>query len=132
MKTSINKNYPFCVWLTTIGVTPLLFLIYALRQDGFKHFAEDVSIVPLFAVVGLIFSLPTFAVYFCCFSVFVPRISSVILAKTILAVVAIIGIVITFRIIDGYIVVTMGALYSGCVIVSSALYKLLKRSAPAA
>ncbi len=85
---------------------------------------HDLSLIPVFVVFGFVFSLPVFMISLIFFNLLIHRFSSNLLIKTILCIVSIIGVFITFAIIKGSMAFTMSLIYSGSVIISSTLFKI--------
>jgi hypothetical protein len=60
----MNSNYLFKIWLSTITVTPLLFIIVTIVGISGSHLDSETAGFYLFSLLyGIIFSVPTLIVF---------------------------------------------------------------------
>src|SRR5688572_22424711 len=61
---SMNKFYPFQLWLTTLGIGPILYVLYGLLSSNQNEASEIFALYPLFLIIGLIYSIPLFLIFY--------------------------------------------------------------------
>ena len=121
MKTaSINKKYPFLLWLTSITIGAFFVEIFWYKDIG----AESLQMIALYLVFGAGLSLPVFIIFLISFWILTNRLSSGLLIKVLLDIIVIIGVFITFAVIKGSMELTTSLIYSGSVILSSTFYNI--------
>jgi hypothetical protein len=118
----MNKYYPFKHWIATvmIGPIPLMTDVIFQSQDKLIGFFQIYLYLIFF---GLIFSTPTFVIYYLTFTLFRKRISGWI-AKVLLNILALTGIFVGVKIIVGSLIDSISLSYSFAVIFSSLLIKI--------
>jgi hypothetical protein len=107
----INLNYPLLVWMSTLIVSPLLWIFYSEIKNGGDVFSFLKSL-PAFYTLGLMFSLPTFGLFALVYIYISKKTLSDIVGKVILFLVVILGITLTFYIIGGDVVEELALFYS--------------------
>jgi hypothetical protein len=114
-----SKLFPVRLWLlTTIIVGPILLCFgSALYDSTYFNKSANLGIIFLFIPFGLFFSLPTFIVVSLTHSLLSEKIATILL-KWLLICVAVIGVLVTFSLIGGYMAKTYSLFYSAAVIVS--------------
>lgn len=93
MLLHVEKYYPFRVWLLTLIGTPFFFFAWEFLVKNVEYEGREARLVLLgLPVLGLIFSLPVFLIYYLFFYILTRYLSSVFLIKSVLALVAIVGV----------------------------------------
>jgi hypothetical protein len=125
MKTDTkNTLYPIQLWLTsTVVIAPLLLIMTGLVNAKWN---VGIETVPIFIPFGLVLSLPVLLICLLIFRIIIQEVSSQLLIKVILAVVAITGVVISFLIISGSMAFMLSLIYSGSIIIASLICKINK------
>ena len=118
----INLNYPSLVWLSTLLVSPLLWIFYNEIQNA-GDWLLLLESLPAFYTMGLIFSLPTFGLFYLVYYFIQKKRLSLIIGKIILFLVVILGIVLTFYIIGGSLVEELAIFYSISAAISIIVFK---------
>lgn len=113
MRDNIRRNnyYPFLTWILTILVSPLLWIIYHGVNDG-NGLRSLFETLPAFIILGLIFSIPTLGIFLIVYNLLKEKIDSDIDLKSILMVIGVIGVFLTFILIGGSISVELAIFYS--------------------
>lgn len=127
---SIDKTYPFKHWVTSLAVGPLGLFIQDM-VSGNNNLNDAVGIYILFVGFGIAFSLPVFLLYLLLFNLLTKNVNTVLPVKTILNLIAIIGVFVTIKLIGGTMMTTTLALYySVALFVCSFFYKIKTQSSP--
>ena len=119
----MNKNYPLYNWITTIIIGPILFTVYEILFKN-ESISSMLEMIPLFILMGIIFSIPVLILNILIFNLLSKIITSKIFMKFILTVVGITGVVVTFKIIGGTLSNNLTIYYSIAIILSSIFVKL--------
>lgn len=122
----VNKKYPFFLWLTTILLAPVLYIIIQSIRSGIANGLTETETIPVFLVLGVLFSLPVFIVFYILFQSLTLKLSSGVLIKWTLNIVVIAGILTSFAILEGSMASMLSLIYISSVIISSAFYKIFK------
>jgi hypothetical protein len=97
MTPTFNKYYPYQVWLTSLILMPVLLLLH------WGHYRDGIlsafSGITLMVGIGAVLSIPAFIIYFISFKTFRNFGLHPVLTKGILCIIALLGVVITFRLI---------------------------------
>jgi len=120
----MNKSYPIKHWVTTLALGPLLPVLYGIIFTKDDQVFGDLETYPLFIMFGLLFSLPVLFIYVFTFRFLIKKIDSAILIKTILNIVVIAGVFITFQVIKGGMAMALSKAYSVAAIISSLLFRI--------
>jgi hypothetical protein len=122
-----NRLFPLQLWLlTTVVVGPILLSMgNALSDSGYFKNSANIGVTFLFIPFGLFFSFPTFAIVWLTYSLMEKRLSP-FLMKLLLMGVAIIGVIVTFSLIDGSMAKTYSLLYSASIGLSSLILRVTK------
>ena len=124
----VNKFYTLQSWLVSIIVVgPILMFLFnhSYHDDLFDIY----DLLSLSIVFGLIFSVPTFIVYHAFFKFLTKKLYPSLKIKVALNTVAIIGVFITFQIMNGSRATVGSAIYSGSIIIVSLIFKVYKTKA---
>ena len=127
MPLVINNKYPVQVWLTSMLVGSLLF-ITTIRS-------YDATLVFMTLLFNLVFSIPTLGAYLLAFHILAGIPASVVFIKLLLAMVAITGTFITFRMIGTpfpkhFWDKSFYLLYSIAILIGSFVFRLRNKKAP--
>jgi hypothetical protein len=121
---SMNKFYPFQLWLTTLGIGPILYVLYGLLSSNQNEASEIFALYPLFLIIGLIYSIPLFLIFYIFFRLFAQLIPSSLAIKAIADILLVIGVFITFKVISGSEALNLSIAYSFGIIMSSTFFKI--------
>jgi hypothetical protein len=113
----MNKNFPILTWMFTIAVGPLLFILFEIIFKNEK-IISSLEGLPVFIVIGMIMSLPTFFITMLVFKLIQRKNSSYNLTKLIHLTISITGLVITLDLISGTLQKPLTISYSIAVIIS--------------
>ena len=119
-----NNFYPIKHWLITLAIG---FLLLAFYEALFSSNIDAIGLLqtyPLFFMFGLFLSLPVLLFYFIAFKILAKTIASPLTIKGILNIAAVIGVVVTFRIIDGSLTMSLSITYSIAILFSSLFIRL--------
>ena len=120
--------YPLWLWLVTISIAPILNVIYTLYT---KHQFETISIFLIYSILcGLYFSIPVFIITYIAFLILRDLDLPHNTIKLSLAIVAIIGIIITFYFISLYLLFSYTIIYSLSVIIASCILRIKNKEIP--
>lgn len=123
----MNKLYPLKHWLATLVIGPILPALYSLVIDKSIIDLKDlIQLYPLYLILGIFFSIPLLAIYYLCFAIMEKLTTSGLLVKTILTLLTVAGIYVTFKIIKGSMVPIEICAYSGAAIICSFIFKIKK------
>lgn len=123
-------NYPFKHFLTTLLIGPFMPIFFDAKSyvEGapslIKFFESVLETYPLFLTFGLAFALPTFILYYFFYKLLIGTSIPDIGIKLLLNTEAIIGLIITFKLIDGSYAPTGTLSYAIAVVLSSFFFKL--------
>ncbi|WP_107038704.1 hypothetical protein [Brumimicrobium mesophilum] len=122
---NISKNYPFNAWSLTVCTGPLLWLIYhILFNEGFGW--VDFQYLPVFIFFGVLFSLPWLVLYVLLFKFLTKKIMSSYLTKGILSIAGVLGILITFKLINGALANEFTMFYCSSFLISTWIVNFTK------
>lgn len=126
MKPQMQWSYLFKHWFATLLIAPFLceLLIYII--PNFNNYGKLIEFYSLILIGSFFLSLPTFVIYGLVFDVMRKRMVPIILAKRVLIFISIIGILLTFLIIQGKIYGVEFA-YALTSLLSGTLFKLGKK-----
>ena len=118
--------YPMKVWLTALFlVAPFcLWLKNCIAQGDFRVSTQDLGYVVLLGITGLILSLPVYGILFLTYRLLTRKKLSTVHIRWILDTICVLGIFITFKLIDESPDLVMALCYSFSVIIASLLYKI--------
>lgn len=119
----MNMAYPLKHWLTSLVIGPLIMITYDAVTSS-KLMVDAIGVFFLFLAFGLLLSLPTFILYIFTFTTLIKKEISNLTVKIILNMLAIIGTVLTFLIIQGSMTEFLIICYSTSLIVGSLLYRV--------
>jgi hypothetical protein len=116
----VNDLYPGLLWITSIVIAPLIFVIKtgSTRMDDL-HFYFVV-----FLIFGTLYSLPVLFICIVSFNILIKNLSSPLLIKALLNLICIIGVLLTFKIISDSDEFDLRLIYSASIILSSLLYRV--------
>ena len=118
---SVNtgKAYPIVIWLVTILMGTLIWMIYVYIDYGGPQtdsFSELIGWYFVGALIGLVWSTPLFLVQFVLFHYLLYKVSSEAKLKIILNMICVTGVFLTFRVVFHEFEYAFSSLYS-CVLV---------------
>jgi len=120
MKT--NKSYPIIHWLISILIAPLL--LFVIRG---QDVTVDLSFLPYYWLFGFVLSIPVFLIYWISYERLCKKIFSATTLKLTLDGICIIGIFITFTIMNGSLEFVLSTVYSVTVVVVSLFLKIQRK-----
>ncbi len=126
MHGEAHPLYPMKVWLTALFlVAPFcLWLKNSIHYGDFRISLDDLSFVFLLGVVGSILSLPVYGILFLTFRLLTRKNVSTAHIRWILDILCVLGIFVTFKLIDETPDMVTALCYSFSVIIASLLYKI--------
>ncbi|ANE52299.1 hypothetical protein SY85_19225 [Flavisolibacter tropicus] len=121
-----NKLFPLQLWVLTIVLGPILLCIGGAVYDiGLLDNTKNLEVILLFIPFGLFFSLPTFLVV--CLAYFLTQEKlPATFVRLLLIILAIIGVCVTFWLIEGSLAIPLSITYSLTVVISSLFLKVRK------
>lgn len=127
-ESGINR-FAFAIvhWSLTLIVAPGIILAYQAVATSYKM-NETVGIYFLFVLYGMVFSLPTLALYLLAYNYLVKSGWPNVVIKAGLNTVAVLGIVITFQILGGSISTLASVCYASAVVFVSLFFKINNKS----
>jgi hypothetical protein len=99
-------------------------IIYAIQEFIVNGSIDIVELFPVFILFGLVFSIPCFFIYYFIFIRLSKTNLSPILIKLILNTLAVMGIIVSWKIMEGSMADQLTIIYSIAVIVSSLFYRI--------
>lgn len=117
----INTHYPLLLWMLTILIAPLIFVIIAILKGDIV--TGDLSLIFVFILFGAFFSLPTLAAVYLAFFLLNGKTSRFVLVA-ILNMISITGVFITFYVMGGSASLEFCLIYSASVIFASLICSL--------
>jgi hypothetical protein len=117
----MNKFYPIQLWLF---IGPILYVFYVILHSGQGKDLEMFALYPIFLIMGLVYSIPLFLIFYITFRLFVQKIPSTLAIKVFLNILLVIEVFITFKIISGSEALSLSISYSIAVIISSIFLRL--------
>jgi uncharacterized membrane-anchored protein len=126
MKTeNINSGFLFKHWFFTLLLAPAISQIISfIALLHSKLMFGLLEMYPIVLIISFVFSIPTYILYGFVYYYLANKSSSVLIAKSILIVLTIIGIYITLAIIDGTIALEIALSYSIASVLTGLLFKL--------
>ena len=122
---TMNRNYSFKHWLTTLFFAPFLLTLYELLFNPIKgQMVGLLEVYPVTLVFSLFFSLPTFIIYYFVFLHLIKKHTNPALTKLILISFTVFGIVTTETLIGGSSSMTFIFSYSLSAIITGILLKI--------
>jgi len=118
--------YPMKVWLTALFlVAPFcLWLKNSITHGDFGIGMQDLGTVLLLGVAGSILSLPVYGILFLTFRLLTRKNVSTVHIRWILDTICVLGIFVTFKLVDESPDLVTALCYSFSVIIASLLYKI--------
>lgn len=120
----LKKNYPFLLWITTIFLAPVLYLILLSIKSGTKEGMDGLAYIMLFVIFGVFYSLPVPGIVYLLFLFLNKRLRSSIFLVIIIDVVTIGCTLVTFYLIGGTMMPELGLVYSAAVVLASLILQL--------
>jgi hypothetical protein len=122
----IHPLYPIKVWTTALFiVAPVCFWIEdMIVHKNIRINPQDLMIVPLFGLAGSVFSLPVYGILFLAFRYLTKKQLAPVYVKWILNSLCVLGIFITFKIIDENPQFGTALCYSASAIIASLFFKI--------
>jgi hypothetical protein len=122
----VHPLYPMKVWLTALFlVAPFcLWLKNSISHGNFRIDAQDLGFVFLLGLAGSILSLPVYGILFVTFRLLTRKKVSTAHIRWILDTICVLGIFITFKLVDENPDLITALCYSFSVIIASLLYKI--------
>ena len=132
----MNKYYPLQLWLTSIAIAPVLFFIIGfINSPNLNGESGAFAMLLMFVFFGLLYSLPVFIITYIIYKLTIHRTQNTLFAKVILNVVSVVGVWVTFMIIQGVDSfnwkgnrsgLVFSLIYSASIFISSTLYRIRK------
>lgn len=131
---TVNKKYPYQVWLTSISIAPLFLLLFVAALGGQGINSGILFLYLYFVFFGAAFSLPTLFIFCLASKEFVYTSVSDNVKKLLLAFIAISAMSLTFYVIMGkdafttkdHFGITVPASYAVSIILSAFMHNLRK------
>ena len=121
----MNRFYPYKHWLTTLIIAPFIPAITNLFYKPENTLVVSLlDVYPITFLFSIVFSLPTFAIYYFVFNILSRKNQSILLAKVILIALTVLGISITQLLIKGSMSFTIIYSYSIAAIICGVIWKL--------
>lgn len=120
----MNTFYPIKHWLLTLVIGPVVVALYEVLFSYSNSILSFLESYPLFIIFGIFFSLPVLIVYYFLFYLLISKPLSTLTIKSILNLVTIIGIVVTFILLGGSVAPDYSISYSIAVVICSWLAKI--------
>ena len=98
---TLNKKYPFEVWLTSVGIAPVLFLLMSLVKGEMGFDIAFFLFYVYMVFYGALLSLPVLGLFYLIYNKVITLEWHESLLKLLLALVAIAGMCITFLVLSG-------------------------------
>ena len=121
----MNPSFPFYHWFATLLLGPLLLALY---EYSVSPPGDTVDMYVITLIFSILLSLPALGCYCVVFYLLNSYKIQIPIAKIILLIFVVIGIIITFQIIDGSLVFEFGVAYSIASIITGLILKLKKNS----
>ena len=96
MKKYLSFKYPFIVWIGTLFFAPIFFSLFSIMFHGYKSADFGIITIIMFFILGLLFSIPAFVIYFLSFSICDFSGKGILFTKTISIIVSVSTIFIAF------------------------------------
>jgi glucan phosphoethanolaminetransferase (alkaline phosphatase superfamily) len=124
-----DKLYPIKIWLASIVFFgPIVMSLGSLLENrDYLNNPDNVGVIFLFVLFGLVLSVPTFAIMFLTFIFAVRHFQSAIAIRLICLIVSVCGVVITFLLLKGSMAPKLTLVYSISVAMSSCVFRLYKK-----
>lgn len=119
-----KKSYPYKHWLTSIALTPILVIVDDTILLDWVRLVNHLQSYPVFFILGVAFSLPTFIIYLLLFTYLEKLEKPEPFIKITLILFTLISILITFKIIGGSAEKELMVMYSVSSIISSFFFKI--------
>jgi len=103
MESKLNELYPFKVWIASLLIGAVIFMVVAFFRADKDFFAGGAFLGFLFYLLlfSFSFSLPTFIVYYVCFENFGQKFRSPLIGKLIFGLIAVAGMLLTVFVLGG-------------------------------
>lgn len=105
-----NRYYPLIIWVLTILSTPITWMIYRLISKGGRVLSW-IETLPVFYIVGFIYSIPTLAIFILVFELLKKKSISDIFLKVLLSTFGVTGIFLTLWYIGGKMSMELAIFY---------------------
>lgn len=112
--TNTMKNtyyYPLITWVLTILIAPITWMVFRIIKTGGGTLSW-LETLPVFFIVGLMYSLPTFGVFVLIYEILKRKRVSDFFLKGLLMIICVLGIFLTFWYISGTISMELAIFYS--------------------
>jgi hypothetical protein len=119
----INRYYPYQNWILTIIFGPVLWMLFEIIING-QNARSMFEGIFAFIALGIFYSSPSLVISVLVFKLLIKVNSTLIIIKFILICLGVIGIVLTFIIIGGTLVLKLTLSYSISLIISSLIIRL--------
>jgi hypothetical protein len=123
-----NNTYPYKHWLTSLAVAALILFIIDIIS-GNNNLNEAIGMCMLYVIFWFVFSIPVFIIYLLLFNLLIRKTISVLIIKTLLNSITIIGVFITIKLIGGTMMTPkFASYYSIILIICSFFYEIKKQN----
>lgn len=124
----MDTFYPVKHWLVTLAIGPIVVALYEYMLSNDNSLFTVLELYPIFLIMSFIFSMPMLFIHYLLFISLVRTTLPTLAIKSILNMVTIIGILITFYLIGGSARHSYSLSYSIAVIVCSWPIKISKKA----
>ncbi|MES2616279.1 MAG: hypothetical protein V4613_00265 [Bacteroidota bacterium] len=131
-KSVYNKSYPGKLWLATLTITPLLLLLEGVLLKGervmfIEGLKDFLSTYVIFILFGLLYSIPLGIIVLVLYFTLIKRQVSVIRIKSIVIGTVLLGLFVTFYLLDNKNLWKFNWFYCYTTIVSGLLLRVEKK-----
>lgn len=119
--------FPFKHWLTTLALGPVFLFLYEATRSPVAYTSEVFGFLLLFLFFGALLSFPTFIVFYFLYLYLVKRLASKPIIKIIMTAEALMGLIITLWLMDGFLIADFYIPYAGAILASSFIFGIDKK-----
>ena len=121
------KSYPYKHWLTSIILVPIFSILYNFAFAEWQRALDSLKAFPIFFLIGIIMSIPTFVIYLILFIYLDKYTNSEFIIKSILNLVTFICMFLTFLIL-GSQEQELATMYTASVLITSFFYRINEKN----
>jgi hypothetical protein len=124
--TAVNPSYPIKVWMTALFlIAPIILWVEdRIVYHNIKISPQDLLTLLFLGLAGAVFSLPVYGILFVMFRFLTGKQLSPLQVKWTLNAICVIGVFITFKLIDESAQFTTSLCYAASVIVASLFFRI--------
>ena len=113
----MNKDYPFFAWVFTLLIGPFLWIMFEVMYNGEKM-GSMFQVFPVCFMMGLFLSLPVLFITVLVFMFFQNTKVSKFNIKLSLMILGVLGVLITFKLMGGFLSIPLTIFYSVATVIS--------------